>query len=308
MESGKIGMAHHRLIFLSLILLFCQKEIPIERSTIAFGSYFKIKIFTGNRKEGKKVLDSIFNLVSYYDSLFSYFNKNSELNFINQKKIGKLSKELKEIITIASEINKKTYGYFDITIAPLMEIWGFYEKDYKRPREEEIERVKEFIGSTAYLIKGDTIYLKKLAKIDLGGIAVGYVLDKLVSYLKEEGIKKGFIDAGGDIIVFGDYKAKIGIKDPNKEGIIEVIELKEGACSTSGDYHKYFKIGDTIFCHIINPKTGYAERSIGKHRQAVVIGKEAVFCDALSTCFLIMPDTLREKVLDNFKGYKMSIY
>lgn len=308
MESGKIGMAHHRIVFLSLLFILCQREIPIEKSDIAFGSYFKIKIFTQNKERDKKYLDSIFILVRYYDSLFSYFNKNSELSFINQNKKAKLSKELKEIISLSEDMRNKTFGYFDITIAPLMELWGFYEKNYKRPKKEEIQKIKEFIGKQAYLIKEDSIFLKEKAKIDLGGIAVGYILDKLVLFLKSRNIKKGIIDAGGDIIIFGDYKAKIGIKNPNKEEVIEKIELKESACSTSGGYYNYFKIGDTIFSHIINPITGEAERALNKHRQVTVIGKKAVICDALSTALLIIPDSLKDKVLENFKDYKIIFY
>jgi thiamine biosynthesis lipoprotein len=308
MESGKTGMAYHRLTFFVLFFFFCQKEIPIEKTAIVFGSYFKIKIFTENKEKGESYLDSIFNLVKYYDSLFSYFNENSALNFINKKKAGKLSSELKEIIFLASEINKKTYGYFDITIAPLMELWGFYDRNYRRPKETEIAKIKKFVGKDAYFLKNDSLFLKELSKIDFGGIACGYILDKLVAYLKTRGIKKGIIDAGGDIIVFGNYPAKIGIKDPNKEAIIETIELENNACSTSGDYYNYFKIGDTIYSHIINPLTGYPERAINKHRQVTVIGKKAVICDALSTALLIIPDSLRNKVLENFKDYQVIFY
>uniref|UniRef100_A0A7C4W928 FAD:protein FMN transferase n=1 Tax=candidate division WOR-3 bacterium TaxID=2052148 RepID=A0A7C4W928_UNCW3 len=309
MESGKNGMAYHRLTLLFIsIFLFCQKEIPIEKSDIIFGSYFRIKIFTQNKEEAEKHLDSLFILLKYYDSLFSYFNKNSALSFINQNKKARLSKELKEIILLSQEIRDKTFGYFDITIAPLMEIWGFYDKNYKRPREVEIKEIKKFIGENAYLIREDSIFLKEKTKIDLGGIAVGYILDKLVLFLKSRNIKKGIIDAGGDIIVFGDFKARIGIKDPDKEEIIKTIEIKNGACSTSGDYYNYFKIGDTIFSHIINPITGEAERALNKHRQVTVIGKKAIICDALSTALLIMPDSLRNKVLENFKDYKVIFY
>jgi len=308
MEPGKTGMAYHRLAFFSLIFSFCQREIPIEKTAIVLGSYFKVKIFTENKEKGKSYLDSIFNLIKYYDSLFSYFNKNSELSLLNKKKAGRISSELKEIILLASEINKKTYGYFDITIAPLMELWGFYDKNYKRPKEIEIVKIKKFVGKSGYLLKNDSLYLKKLSKIDLGGIACGYILDKLVFYLKTRGIKKGIIDAGGDIIVFGNYQAKVGIKDPNKEAIIEIIELKDNACSTSGDYYNYFKIGDTIYSHIINPLTGYPERAINKHRQVTVIGKKAVICDALSTALLIIPDSLKNKVLENFKDYQVIFY
>ncbi|MCS7249614.1 MAG: FAD:protein FMN transferase [candidate division WOR-3 bacterium] len=301
-------MAHHRLIFLFLLFIFCQREIPIDRSDIAFGSYFRIKIFTNNIEEGKKYLDSVFILIKYYDSLFSYFNKKSELFFVNQNKVGRISEELKEIISLSKEIKDKTFGYFDITIAPLMELWGFYDKNYKRPKEKEIKEIKKFIGENSYLIKKDSIFLKEKAKIDLSGIAVGYILDKLVLFLKSKNIKKGIIDAGGDIIVFGDYKARIGIKDPNRNEIIEVIELKEGACATSGNYYNYFKIGDTIFSHIINPITGEAERTFKKHRQVTVIGKKGVICDALSTALLIVPDSLKDKVLENFKDYKVIFY
>lgn len=308
MESGKIGMAYHRLIFFLLLFIFCQKEISLEKSFLAFGSYFKIKIFTKNKEETEKYLDSVFILVKYYDSLFSYFNENSALSFINKNKKSQLPKELKEIILISEEIKNKTFGYFDISVASLMEKWGFYDKNYQRPKEAEIKEMKKFVGDNAYLIKGDSIFLKEKAKIDLGGIAVGYILDKLVLFLKSKNIKKGLIDAGGDIIVFGDYKARIGIKDPEKEGIIEAVEIKDGACSTSGSYYNYFKIGDTIFFHIINPLTGEAERSLNKARQVTVIGKKAVVCDALSTALLVVPDSLRNKVLENFKDYKVIFY
>lgn len=274
----------------------------MERTEIIFGSYFRVKI-TGEEKVVSKALAEVFSEMKRYNNLFSIFSDSSEVSRLNRNGRLKASGDLLAIIGKGREIGDLTDGAFTITIYPLMEIWGFYQRSYHLPKEEEITEKRNLVGDERVIIKGDSVYLLSGTKIDLGGIAVGYALDRAYEILKRYGIKKGLIDGGGDILVFGD-SYKIGIKDPRREGLIETLNLKDGAVSTSGDYENYFEIEGRRFSHIIDPKTGYPKEGV---KSVTVFGKEAIICDALSTALFVLGER-GEDYIKKFPGYQAIVY
>lgn len=292
-----------RLIkILPLLFLFCQKEKTVEQTEIIFGSYFRVKV-NGEEKILNKALAEVLSEMKRYNDLFTIFSDSSEVSQLNRYGRIKASKDLITIIKKAKEIGEATDGAFTVTIYPLMAIWGFYQKSYRLPEEKEIVQKKELVGDERLVIKGDSVYLLPGTKIDLGGIAVGYAIDRAYEILKRWGIKKGLIDGGGDIFVFGT-SYKIGVKNPRKEGVIETLNLKDEAVSTSGDYENYFEIGGRRFSHIIDPRTGYPKEGV---MSVTVFGKEAIICDALSTALFVLGEKGREYI-KKFSGYQAILY
>jgi len=291
--------------FLNIFLFFlaCQKEGTLDRTEMIFGSYFRVKV-TGNRKILNRAVDEVFLKMRGYNDLFSIFSPNSEVSQLNQSGRIKGSPDLIAIIKMAERISALTDGAFDITIYPLLELWGFYKREYRLPQEAEINKTKKLVGWQKIIVRNDSVYLPAGMKIDLGGIAVGYALDHAYEILRRWGIKKGLIDGGGDILVFGEERYKIGIKNPRGEGIVETLSLKSQAVSTSGDYENYYETEGRRFPHILDPRTGYPKEGVWS---VTVIGKEAVICDALSTALFVLGEK-GEGYMKNFPGYRAIIY
>ena len=124
---------------------------------------------------------------------------------------------------------------------------------------------------------------------DLGGIAVGYAIDKAVDVLKSEGVKSGLIDAGGDIAVFGDNTYKIGVKNPAGKGLVKTFVLKNQAITTSGNYEKFIEKDNRKYTHIINPKTGQPISDSAIALSSVtIIANKCVDADAYATAVFVL--------------------
>jgi len=274
-----------------------------EKIETIFGSYFRIKI-TGDKKILDKARDSVFAEMRRYNDLFSIFSPNSEVSRLNTLGKNKVSLDLLALIRQAEEISRRTDGAFDITIYPLMKIWGFYDQKYTIPPNSEIKKAQQLVDYKKVRTAADSVYLSPETKIDLGGIAVGYSVDKACEMLKSLGIKKGLIDAGGEIRVFGNIDYKIGIKHPRENKVMEVVTIKEQAIATSGDYGNYFETGGRRFSHILDPRTGYPAEGV---MSVTVIGQKTVICDALATALFVLGER-GEAILKRFPGYRAIVY
>nr|MBP9192848.1 FAD:protein FMN transferase [Ignavibacteria bacterium] len=179
----------------------------------------------------------------------------------------KVSGELYSIISRSIEYSKKYDGIFDITIGPISELWGF-SSDKKITEVPDSNIIKSLIKLVNYkLIKLDpvdtSVFLpEKGMKIDLGGIAKGYAVDRASKIMREHGMNDFFVNAGGDIFVSGtktaDQKWSIGIKDPRDEKkLIGEFEVSDLAIGTSGDYERFVIIDGKRYHHIFDVHTGY---------------------------------------------------
>ena len=128
-------------------------------------------------------------------------------------------------------------------------------------------------------------------KLDWGGIAKGWAVDMAARSLRNAGITRGFINAGGDLYCWGSNPEgkewRIGVKHPRQRGYIRVLSVKDTGVATSGDYQRYFEKDGVRYCHILNPTTGYPAH---ERTSVTVFGPEATLCDALSTALFVSPD------------------
>ncbi|MFC2162005.1 FAD:protein FMN transferase, partial [Acidobacteriota bacterium] len=202
----------------------------------------------------------------------------------------------------ASDLYGASNGDFDITVAPLSKLWGFFDGNHQVPESEFIQNTLEIIGMEKVFDQKTHLDLPEGLSMDWGGIAKGYGIDLAAQSLKEGGITKGFINAGGDLFCWGDNPSKspwkIGIKHPRKEGFIGVLELRDLGAATAGDYQRFFIEDGIRYHHIFNPKTGYP----AKGKQSVtVVGPEALLCDALSTAIFVTSNP--KEVLQKYPEY-----
>jgi thiamine biosynthesis lipoprotein len=252
-----------------------------------------IKVYDPDQALARNALEKAFEAMAQIEALASTFTK-SELTDLNRNGRALLAPELRKLLKAALEIAAASDGAFDPTIYPLIELWGFYAHEGKVPDSFRIEEVRGQVDYHKVELKGDSVWLAPLTRIDLAGIAKGYAVDQAVSVLKASGVSSGLVDGGGDIRVFGPRRFKIGVKHPRGEGTIRIIELQDRAVATSGDYENYFISGGNRYHHIIDPKTGYPARGC---ISVTVVAPEAVLADGLATAaFVLGPDKGRRLV------------
>ncbi|MFQ6083110.1 MAG: FAD:protein FMN transferase [Candidatus Aminicenantia bacterium] len=271
-------MAKRFLISIGLILfcLACQPKEKWQTTTLFyFDTICQINLhcspqqFSSGIKRVKETFDEI------------------EKNFSPGKK-NYSSPLVQELLEKAYDVYQASEGTFDITIGPLSRLWGFQDKNYRIPEQEEIKNILKKIGLNKVIREKEKILLPPWTEFDWGGIAKGFGVDLAYQELRKLGIQNGFINAGGDIFCWGknpDNRAwNIGIKHPRKRGFLGVVSVSNLGIATSGDYQKFFEKHGVRYHHILNPFTGYP--ASGK-QSVTVIGPETVYCDALSTAIFV---------------------
>ncbi|TFH48982.1 MAG: FAD:protein FMN transferase, partial [Methanothrix sp.] len=175
--------------------------------------------------------------------------------------------------------------------------WGFTgTPPYRIPAQEEFARWKSLPDDSSILFDddGQTIQTLEGTRIDLGGIAKGYAADRAAEVMRKNGINTGLINAGGDIIAFGDRIWHIGIKHPRKPGTFATIPIKNRAIATSGDYERFFIEDGRRYCHILDPATG---RPADRYISATIIADRCADADAWATALFVKGLDSLEKVL-----------
>lgn len=256
------------------------------------GTVCEIKVYA--RFYPKKAINAAFAEMKRIESLANFYGS-GDIAKINQGEDILVSSDILNIIKESIKISEMTDGAFDITIAPVIELWNFNTQ--KIPDKAKIDSALKLVNYKWIKLDGKKVSFKKKGmKINLSGIAAGYAVDLAVDKLKSYGIKKGLVNCGGDIRVFGNKIWKIGIKNPRADGIIKVLKLKNKAVTTSGDYEKYFIKDGLRYSHILDPKTGYPSKNC---ISVSVIADKCILADALATGIFVMPIEKSKKLLDS---------
>jgi thiamine biosynthesis lipoprotein len=274
----------------TIAYFFIQKNNSDKRlyreKRVLMGTFVEV---VSPRKEAIRIA---FEEIARIEKLLSKYNPESEVYRLNKTGTLKVSPETFYIIQRSKEFYHLSNGAFDITIAPLMDLWGFTNGDYNTPSETKIKNALKLVGSDKIILHQSSFVIQFIAsgiKIDLGAIAKGYAIDCAVKKVRAYGIKDFLINAGGQVYCSGERFGKpwvVAIKNPRANELASYLELKNKAISTSGDYEQYFFKNKKRYAHIINPKTGYpAENSIAS---VTVIAEDGLTADALSTSIFIL--------------------
>jgi thiamine biosynthesis lipoprotein len=203
----------------------------------------------------------------------------------------KVSDDVYALLEKSRRYVEMTGGVFDVSVGPLVMLWGQAGKRGYLPTAEEIRKARILVGADRIELLGHgRVRIPRGMKIDLGGDASGFVADEAADVLRAAGFRDFLIDAGGEIYAGGQACEgrpwRVGISDPERKGRwTDVVELKDLAVSTSGSYEKYVEINGERWPHIVNPLTGYPERGVVS---ATVIAPHAVDADVLSTALCIL--------------------
>lgn len=284
-------------IFLSLFLsfvfsLFCSCSPAVYKDKFIISGTF-LEVISPYKQAGFIVHEEFKRL----DKIFNFYDSQSEISRLNStcNTPFEASKELIEVLKLSQEINEATGGCFDVTYANLYFFWKELIKNggvKSFPSAQEIEDLRKMCGKEYIEIDSNekTVLIKKQGvKIDLSGIAEGYMVDKAVEKLKQEGVDSAIINAGGDIYCLGKNRGKswkVGIKNPSAAGIIEKEELINLAVTTSGNYEQFFDFNGRRYSHLIDPRSGIpVENNISS---VSVVSEKCVIADSLATAFFVM--------------------
>ncbi|SES65866.1 FAD:protein FMN transferase [Anaerobranca gottschalkii] len=295
------------LIIISTVITGCNfgkrenltEYQTIRRSFFTMDTILDIVVQVEDENQGKDAIEKAYAEIQRLENILSATIPTSEITAINKNAgIGpvKVSPETFYLLEKGIEFGELTEGKFDITIAPLLKLYDWKEgrKHRELPPSEKIAQAMELVNYQAIQLDKENmkVYLPiKGMEIDLGGIAKGYIVDRAVETLKEHGIKYGYVNGGGDIRFLGTkYDGtpwRIGVTNPRGQGNIAVVEIKDGAIVTSGDYERYYftKDGQRVH-HIIDPDTGVS----ATYAQSVTVyASNATLADILSTALFMFP-------------------
>ena len=231
----------------------------------------------------KEIIKEAFSLCQEYENLLSRTIKGSDIYNLNHTNgYTSVNEKTLKIIEKSLYYSELSQGKFDITIYEVSSLWDFNKQII--PSKNEIAEAIKNVDYQSIEIKDNQVNTNG-KKIDLGGIAKGYIADEILKYLKEQNVKNGIINLGGNIIAFG-REYKIGIQKPFKQGNAEILCIKDKSVVTSGIYQRYIEKNGEFYHHILDTKTGYGvENSLAS---VTIIGDSSLDCDALSTVCMLL--------------------
>ncbi|MEB8431300.1 FAD:protein FMN transferase [Cocleimonas sp. KMM 6892] len=285
------------------------------------GTSYHITLITTQKNQDKQsalqldidnLLKDINHKMSTYqsDSEISQFNATPSLEWIP------ISQDFYNVVDSALLISNLSGGYFDITISPLVNLWGFGPKiKINTPKNDDIKEAMSHIGYQKLGTQKETNSLKKtdpLLTIDLSSIAKGYAVDKVSDYLSSKSIANHLVEIGGEVKAKGknlsNKKWRIAIENPDADSraVNSLLELDNTAVATSGDYRNYYVENNERQSHIIDPKTGYPI----KHKLAsvTVVNPSTMLADAWATTLMVLGEAKgKELVIEQGLSVQMII-
>lgn len=303
-------------VTLALVTYSCRQNEKLHFVKFqgeAQGTYYSISYYDSQNRNFQNEIDS---LLDAFNFIASVYEEQSILSRINRNENPDLNAEFIELFNTAQDISMATNGYFDVTIGPLINAWGFGPNRKDTLPESEIENIKKIIGYKKVSIE-DNKLVKEQPEIILNynAIAQGFSADIIGRYLSSKNIDNYLIDVGGEILAKGhkpnQEEWKIGIEKPSESKdsdrqLFATVSITNKAVATSGNYRKYYERNGKKYSHSICPHSGYpVEHSL---LSVTVIAENAAIADGYATAFMVMGKEKAEVFLKNNPDKKLDAY
>lgn len=267
------------LIALVMMLTFssCADDNQITRQSFAFDTVVNITA----DEESSPLITQAFELCKKYENIFSRTNHESELYLINEGRANTPSEDIVRVMEFSRKMSLITDGAFDISIAPLVDLWNVNNKTAP-PSDGEIEDARKRVGYEKISLSPFNL---QGASLDMGAVAKGYIADRLIEHFRENNVDDVIVDLGGNVALLGSHS--VGIRNPfSPDEVFARIHLKDKSAVTSGAYQRYFEYGGKRYHHIIDPRSGKcAESGVAS---VTVVSPCSMYADALSTAIYIL--------------------
>ncbi len=289
-------------IIIAVVVMMGHKNEPYQRNSgLIFGTSYNItyQCAEDHKADIEKALNEV-------DASLSPFNDTSVITHVNRNEDVVLDKLFLDVFHLAQKINDDTDGAFDITVAPLVNAWGFGFKNGVNPDEKVIDSLRQVVGFQKVRLENDKIVkADSRVMLDCSAIAKGYGVDVVANLLRGFGIKNFMVEIGGEVVTSGvnpdRLPWRIGVTKPTDDSLSinnelqTVINVTDKAMATSGNYRNFYYKGGRKYAHTIDPKTGYpVQHSI---LSATVITDDCATADAYATSFMVLGMEKAKKVL-----------
>lgn len=296
------------VIALIVVSLSCNRgEVQrISRETTAMDTYLSVTIYDNSigLQLGNALIDSVFAEVNRIEQLMTDYSDTSEIGKINQR-AGRDSVEVPtevvELLQTARSFSERSGGAFDVTVGPLVRAWDFLGSDHDVPSRGRIRLLRRLVDYRNVVVDSTRVFLRlRGMRLDLGGIAKGYAVDRSIELMKRHGVRQAIVDLGGNLGVWwkgtsglDSGVAEILIRHPRKEGkFFGSFRVGSAGIATSGDYQRFFIKDGVRYHHILDPATGYPVRDVVS---VTIVAPDATSADALSTLVFVLG---RERGMD----------
>jgi thiamine biosynthesis lipoprotein len=268
-----------------------------EASRMSMACEYAIEAYGRDADALPRIVDEAFDEVDRIDRLMSHYKANSPLSRVNREAAQHpvaVEPELFDFIVDAMRYHRESDGAFDITVGPLMKAWGFFQGDGRVPSENELAAARRHVGGAHVMLNpiSKTIgFDESGVELDLGGIAKGYAVDRVVGLLRRQQIAAALISAGGSTIYGlgappGADGWQVELQDPiDPRKVAFAIELKDRAFSVAGSSEKAFEAGGVRYSHIMDPRTG---RPVQGVLSVAVLASSGTAGDALDNAFFVL--------------------
>ena len=297
--AGWRGGRLSAIVLVILVLAGCEPHAPgIQLIGATMGTQYSVKLVAPGETEANRLKQAIDTLLAAINATMSTYDPASELSRLNRNPTTtwiEISEELRSVLAVAMAIGRASAGGFDITVGPLVNLWGFGPQRGDRvvPDSAAIERARARVGLDKLTLRAIPAAVRKRrgdVYIDLSGIAKGYAVDQIAQYLEARGVTNYLVDIGGELRAGGlnarGEPWRIGIEDPLVAGreIALSIPLSGKALASSGNYRNYFAVDGVRYGHTIDPHTGWPTRD--RLAAVTVIHASAMVADAWSTALM----------------------
>ena len=277
----------------TIIIIHKQQSTPYQHDEgKVFGTFYHITY-----QSDSSMHNSIRAELQKVDDALSMFNEASVISRINRNESMQTNEMFDEVFTLAEEVSANTDGAFDITVAPLVNAWGFGFKTGNHPNTHSVDSLLQLVGYRNVSLSQGRITKKQPGiMLDCSAIAKGYGCDVVARLLERKGIKNYMVEIGGEVVAHGISEKrvpwKIGVTKPTDDSLNvaqelqTVLNVKDMAMATSGNYRNFYYSGGRKYAHTIDPHTGYpVQHSL---LSATVLAKTCAEADAYATSFMVM--------------------
>ena len=291
------------LIVGTILIIRQQHSMPYQKcSGLIFGTTYHVTY-----QYDEDLQTEVVAKLKEVDAALSMFNERSTISKINNNQAVKPDKMFLDVFQLAQQISQDTQGAFDITVAPLVNIWGFGFKHGQEPTKHAIDSLRQFVGYQKVSYDGKTIQKQDpRIMLDCSAIAKGYGTDVVARLMDEKGVKNYLVEIGGEVVTRGISEKrvpwKIGVTKPTDDTLHvgnelqTVLNVTDKAMATSGNYRNFYYKGGRKYAHTIDPKTG---RPV-QHNilSATVLCNQCAKADAYATAFMVMGLDKAREVLE----------
>lgn len=281
------------LIVGTVLIIRQQQSTPYQKNAgLIFGTTYSVTY-----QCGEDLQEEIEAELKKVDDEFSMFNSQSIVARLNNGEQPELSNDFIDVFKLARQVSEDTNGAFDITVAPLVNAWGFGFKHEQMPSKEQVDSLRELISYRYVTLKDKTITMQKPGMmLDFSAIAKGYGVDVVARLLERHDIKNYMVEIGGEITTRGINPERvpwrIGVNKPSEDALNEnhelqtILNVTDKSMATSGNYRNFYVKGGKKYAHTIDPKTGYpVQHSL---LSATVLTDRCAKADAYATSFMVL--------------------